>query len=138
MKKLSTIDTDDILYSLIRRAVDTKAVKINGDVYPEGDRPEDSQKEDIVINTIALTHDKPQDGTSNVNIYVADLRVKVHGKEQRAANRDRLQAIGDDLVSFIEDQNLADFEMWIESDTLLKDESARQHYRNLRIKWNIH
>lgn len=138
MKTCSAIDTDDILYSLIKRAIDTKAVRITGIVCPEGDRPEDSQREDIVINTIALTHDKPQDGTSNVNIYVPDRRVKVQGKEQRTADRDRLQQIGDDLVSFIEAQNLPDFEMWIESDTILREDTPRQHYRNLRIKWNIH
>lgn len=138
MKKCSSIDTDDLLFSLISGAVKEGKIKISGIVCPEDDRPADSQREDIVINTIALSHDKPQDGTSNVNIYVADKRVKIKGQEQRAANRDRLQVIGDALISFLESVNLPDFEIWIESDIVLKDQTAGQHYRNLRIKWNIH
>ena len=69
MKTCSTIDTDDMLYKLLRRAIDEGKFSINGVVCQESDRPEDSQTEDIVINTIALSHDKPQDGTSNVNYY---------------------------------------------------------------------
>lgn len=138
MKKCSSIDTDDILFNLLKTAVKEGEIVINGIVCHEDDRPENSQTEDIVINTIALTHDKPQDGTSNVNIYVPDLRLKIRGQEQRATDRRRLFEIGEQVKAFIEAQNLPDFEMWIESDLTLKDQGAAQHYRNLRIKWNIH
>ena len=138
MKKCSSIDTDDMLYKLLRRAIDEKKIEINGVLCQETDRPADSQTEDIVVNTIAISHDKPQDGTSNVNIYVPDKRVKIRGKEQRTTNWARLKEIGDALVHFIEAQNLDDLEMWIESDTTLQEPTAAQHYRNIRVKWNIH
>ena len=138
MKTCSTIDTDDMLYKLIRRAVAEGVISINGVVCHESDRPDDSQTEDIVINTISITHDKPQDGTSNVNIYVPDKRVRIRGKEQTKTDWTRLKELGDALVDFIESQNLADFEMWIEADTTLRDAGSGQHYRNVRIKWNIH
>lgn len=138
MKTCSTIDTDDMLYKLLSRAIAEGKFSINGVVCQESDRPEDSQTEDIVINTIALSHDKPQDGTSNVNIYVPDKRVKIRGKEQRKTDWGRLKELGDALAAFIEAQNLPDFEMWIESDTTLQEPTAGQHYRNIRIKWNIH
>lgn len=138
MKKCSSIDTDALLFNLLRQGVDEGKIKIKGLVCPEDDRPANSQTEDIVINTITISHDKPQDGTSNVNIYVPDKRVKIRGAEQRTANRDRLKQIGDAVVAFLEGLNLPDLELWIESDTVLKDLTAEQHYRNLRIKWNIH
>jgi len=138
MKKCSSIDTDDMLYKLLRRAIDEKKIEINGVLCQETDRPADSQTEDIVVNTISISHDKPQDGTSNVNIYVPDKRVKIRGKEQRTTNWARLKEIGDALVDFIEAQNLDDLEMWIESDTTLQELTAAQHYRNIRVKWNIH
>lgn len=138
MKTCSTIDTDDMLYKILLRAKEEGAIDNNGVICQETDRPEDSQTEDIVINTIAISHDKPQDGTSNVNIYVPDRRLKIRGKEQRATDWRRLREIGDALVSFIDAQNLPDFEMWIESDITLPDNATGQHYRNLRIKWNIH
>ena len=63
MKKVSSINTDDILYQLIQQAVNEGVITISGKVCPQGERPDDSQAEDIVINTITVTHDKPQTGT---------------------------------------------------------------------------
>ena len=138
MKNCSSIDTDDILYKIVAEAVSTGVVKISGIVCTQGERPDDSETEDIVINTITVTHDKPQTGTSNVNIYASDLKVKIRGKEQRKADRERLRKIGDALVSYLDIQNIADLEFWIESDIVLQEQQVNQHYRNIRISWNIH
>lgn len=138
MKNCSSIDTDDILYKIVAQAVSTGVVKISGIVCTQGERPDDSETEDIVINTITVTHDKPQTGTSNVNIYASDLKVKIRGKEQRKADRERLRDIGDALVSYLDAQNIADLEFWIESDIVLQEQQVNQHYRNIRISWNIH
>ncbi len=138
MKNCSSIDTDDILYKIVAEAVSTGVVSISGIVCTQGERPDDSETEDIVINTITVTHDKPQTGTSNVNIYASDLKVKIRGKEQRKADRERLREIGDALVSYLDVQNIADLEFWIESDIVLQEQQVNQHYRNIRISWNIH
>ncbi len=138
MKTCSSIDTDDILFKLIQEAVATGKVKISGGVFVQGERPDDSEAEDIVINTITVTHEKPQTGTSNVNIYASDKKVKIRGKEQRKADRERLRTIGDALAAYLDAQNVADLEYWIESDITIKEIEVKQHYRNLRISWNIH
>ncbi len=138
MNKVSSIDTDDILYQLIQQAVNEGVITISGVVCPQGERPDDSKAEDIVINTITVTHDKPQTGTSNVNIYASDLKEKINGKEQYKADRERLRVIGDALTTFLDAQNIADLEFWIETDTVIKELEVQQHYRNLRISWNIH
>ncbi len=138
MKTCSSIDTDDILYKLIQAAVASGKVNISGGVFVQGERPDNSETEDIVINTITVTHEKPQTGTSNVNIYVSDKKVKIRGKEQRKADRERLRTIGDALADYLDAQNLADLEYWIESDITIKEIEVKQHYRNLRISWNIH
>ena len=54
MKTCSSIDTDDILFKVVSEAVASGAVKISGGIYPQGERPDDSTAEDIVINTIIL------------------------------------------------------------------------------------
>lgn len=138
MKNCSSIDTDDILFRIIQEAVTSGKVKISGGVYVQGERPDDSEAEDIVINTITVTHEKPQTGTSNVNIYASDKKLKIRGKEQRKADRERLREIGDAIVEHLDAQNVADLEYWIESDTTIKELEVKQHYRNLRISWNIH
>lgn len=138
MKNCSSIDTDDILFRLIQEAIKTGKIKISGGVYVQGERPDDSEAEDIVINTITITHEKPQTGTSNVNIFASDKKVRIHGREQRKADRERLRTIGDALVAFLDEKNVADLEYWIESDNTIKEIEVKQHYRNLRISWNIH
>lgn len=138
MKHCSSIDTDDILFKIASEAVTSGKVVINGGVFTQGERPDDSEAEDIVINTITVTHDKPQTGTSNVNIYAKDLKLRIKGKEQRKADRERLRTIGDALVAYLDAQNIADLEYWIESDIVIKELEVNQHYRNIRISWNIH
>lgn len=138
MKHCSSIDTNDILFKIVSEAVTSGKVVINGGVFTQGERPDDSEAEDIVINTITVTHDKPQTGTSNVNIYAKDLKLRIKGKEQRKADRERLRAIGDALVAYLDAQNIADLEYWIESDIVIKELEVNQHYRNIRISWNIH
>jgi hypothetical protein len=138
MKYCSSIDTDDILFKIVSEAVTSGKVVINGGVFTQGERPDDSEAEDIVINTITVTHDKPQTGTSNVNIYAKDLKLRIKGKEQRKADRERLRTIGNALVAYLDAQNIADLEYWIESDIIIKELEVNQHYRNIRISWNIH
>ena len=138
MKYCSSIDTDDILFKIVSEAVTSGKVVINGGVFTQGERPDDSEAEDIVINTITVTHDKPQTGTSNVNIYAKDLKLRIKGKEQRTADRERLRTIGNALVAYLDAQNIADLEYWIESDIVIKELEVNQHYRNIRISWNIH
>ena len=138
MKHCSSIDMDDILFKIVSEAVTSGKVVINGGVFTQGERPDDSEAEDIVINTITVTHDKPQTGTSNVNIYAKDLKLRIKGKEQRKADRERLRTIGDALVAYLDAQNIADLEYWIESDIVIKELEVNQHYRNIRISWNIH
>ena len=138
MKHCSSIDTDDILFKIVSEAVTSGKVVINGGVFTQGERPDDSEAEDIVINTITVTQDKPQTGTSNVNIYAKDLKLRIKGKEQRKADRERLRTIGDALVAYLDAQNIADLEYWIESDIVIKELEVNQHYRNIRISWNIH
>ena len=138
MKHCSSIDTDDILFKIVSEAVTSGKVVIIGGVFTQGERPDDSEAEDIVINTITVTHDKPQTGTSNVNIYAKDLKLRIKGKEQRKADRERLRTIGDALVAYLDAQNIADLEYWIESDIVIKELEVNQHYRNIRISWNIH
>lgn len=138
MKYCSSIDTDDILFKIVSEAVTSGKVVINGGVFTQGERPDDSEAEDIVINTITVTYDKPQTGTSNVNIYAKDLKLRIKGKEQRKADRERLRTIGNALVAYLDAQNIADLEYWIESDIVIKELEVNQHYRNIRISWNIH
>lgn len=138
MNTCSSIDTDDILYRVICQAITDHAVTITGGVYPNDERPDGSTLEDIVINTIDISQDKPQSGTSNVLIYAEDQKLRINGKEQRKSARESLRTIGDALKEYFASQNIADLEFWVETDVTKKVQAVNQHYRYLRIKWTIH
>ena len=75
----TTFDTDSILFRLLNGS--PLKTEINGGIYCGDDRPENSELEDVCINSIDLTQDYlPQLGTSNVNIYVSDTTKKIAGK----------------------------------------------------------
>jgi len=53
---------------------------ISGDIYREGMRPFNSDKEDAVISFLAGTDGQIQIGTVNVNVYVPDIQAGVRKK----------------------------------------------------------
>ena len=49
MKHCSSIDTDDILFKIVSEAVTSGKVVINGGVFTQGERPDDSEAEDLSL-----------------------------------------------------------------------------------------
>ncbi|GHT09156.1 hypothetical protein FACS189432_05080 [Bacteroidia bacterium] len=132
----TTFDTDAILFSLLQDSPVKNA--INGGIYVGDDRPDDSMDEDIVVNSIDLTQDYlPQIGTSNVNIYVADVNVKIKGKNQLQANRIRLKALSEMTMCVLRGANITGLKLIPMSQHTLEEPSIKQHYVNIRIDWNI-
>ena len=90
----TSFDTDAILHGILSRSP-LKAA-LSGGIYVGDDRPADSTAEDVVINTFVLTQEyHPQQGVSNVNVYVSDKPVRIGGKEQFVADRVRLKMLTD-------------------------------------------
>jgi len=132
----TTFDTDAILFSLLQDSPVKKA--INGGIYISDDRPNDSDKEDIVVNSIDLTQDYlPQIGTSNVNIFVPDKNVKITGKQQLQANRTRLKELSAMAMETLRGANITGLKLILGSQTVLEEPSVKQHFVNIRIDWNI-
>jgi hypothetical protein len=133
---LTSFDTNDILFETLSGSEELKAA-ISGRIYT-GDRPDNSEKEDICINTITVTRNySPQSGTSNVNIFVPDLKLEIAGQEQRKINRERLRTLTNMVISILEAAKVEGLAFWIANETVIKESTIYQHYTNLRIKWNI-
>jgi hypothetical protein len=131
-----TFDTDSILYGILMKSPVKNA--INGNIYVGDDRPDDSQDEDIVVNSIYLTQDfHPQIGTSNVNIYVPDMNVKVGNKQQTKSSRVRLKALSEKAMNALRSAKVPGLLFSIESQNVLAEPSIKQHFVNIRISWNI-
>jgi len=132
---LLSFDTDDILFQVLNGSEELKAA-ISGGIYTT-DRPDNSEKEDITVNTITVTGSMPQRGTSNVNIHVPDLQAKIKGQEQRKANKERLRQITTLVISILEAARVEGLLFWVANQTTIKEPETNQHYTNLRIEWNI-
>lgn len=132
----TTFDTDTFLFSLLRESPVSAA--INGGIYVGDDRPDDSVKEDIVVNSIDLTQDYlPQIGTSNVNIFVPDKVVTIGGKQQLKANRTRLKELSNMAIETLRNANITGLKLILVNQTILAEPSVNQHFTNIRINWNI-
>jgi len=67
----------DDVYQLIRNS--DLANAINGNVYKDGYRPRDSEKEDIVVIFTTGLADEIQTGVVTINIYVPDVDPYANG-----------------------------------------------------------
>ena len=132
----NSFDTDTILFKILRDSPVKGA--ISGDIYYEWDRPADSIKEDITINTVTLTQDHyPQLGYSNVNIYVPDSIITVGGKQQRVVNRPRLKQLTELAIQAIKDSRIEGLKANLKWQKPLKEPDINQSFTNIRISWNI-
>lgn len=132
---MQSADTEDILFEVLKASTELQAA-VSGGIY-QNERPDGSEAEDIVINSIHLTHTAPQSGTSNINIHVTDLKLKIGGKEQRKRDRERLRILTNLVLEAIKEANVTGLTFWVENETTIQELLIKQHYTNLRIGWNI-
>ena len=126
-------DLNTLLYTLLKDSINT-----NGGVYFEDDRPDNSNKEDIVVNTIDVTMDtSPQLATSNVNIYVPDSTKSIFGVSQVKANRIRLRALTKEVIQILKGASFEGMKLIVMSSRTMFDPNTKQHFQNIRIDWNI-
>lgn len=133
----TTFDTDAILFQLLKNS-SLKTVLKGGDIYVGDDRPNDSDKEDIVVNSIDLTQDYlPQIGTSNVNIFVPDKNVKIGGKQQLQADRARLKELSEMVIETMRNTTIKGLALIITNQTIIEEPEVKQHFTNIRINWVV-
>lgn len=130
-------DTDTTLFQTLSN-YPALTSELSGGVYLR-QRPDNSEAEDIVINTITLTQEfAPQLGTSNVNIYVKDITVTHDGKPSKMPNVTRLRTLSGIVMEALRGAYVAGLAMRIESQSVIDEPAISQHFVNIRIRWNIH
>ncbi len=132
---IDTFDIETIIWDIL----DVPSLKnlISGGVYKSNDRPLNSDKEDVEVNTIALTQEPyPQEGVSNINIYVPDMEISIGGIQQLKANKTRLKAISEKVKELI----LADRKVCfkIDLENVVRDPNIGQHFVNIRLSYNYY
>jgi hypothetical protein len=132
-----TFDTDSILYQILNGSPAILSA-ISGGVYID-ERPDGSEAEDIVVNTIDLTQEHaPQLGTSNVNIHVSDIDVQINGVQQKKKNRERLKSLTTIVLDALKSAKIEGLALIVTNQTTIKEPTINQHYVNIRVDWVIH
>lgn len=122
-------DATEMLFKALNIPEVTNA--ISGELCNSG-RPLNSQKEDIVVNTITITTiTKPQLATSNINIHVKDIEV---GKP----NTKRLKDISRAVRKVFEEHQFIGKSVYISDLGIIQEQNGKEHYVNLRIQWRIY
>jgi hypothetical protein len=133
----TTLHVINELYDVVNDySIGTAYSAISGGVY-KLERPDDSEKEDIVINCINITPDTVQYATANINIYVPDLRVNIAGKQQSKPNFRRLSELSEKYSDLLEYLVLEVMEVTVESQSTFKERETNQHYLNFRLKIRV-
>jgi len=132
-----TYDTDAILFGILK-ANTTLMSSLSGGIYA-GQRPDNSEREDIVINTISLTQEyEPQLGTSNVNIHVPDKGQNIGGVQMKMEDRQRLKYLADQVLTTLRDASVVGLTLQVTNQSTIREAEISQHFVNIRIDWNIH
>lgn len=133
----ATFDTNSILFQILKGSIQLNEA-ISGGVYID-ERPDNSEKEDVVVNTIDLTQEYlPQLGSSNVNIHVKDLTVNIQGVQQSKQNIGRLKELTSIVLNVLKEATIEGIAMVVTNQSVLKEREVNQHYTNIRIDWVIH
>jgi len=134
----TTLDTDDVLYDLLK--ISSLKSAISGNVYKR-QRPANSNLEDVVINSLPITNEQLQQCVSNVNIFVPDeeITTTVDGSKivDRFANEARLKELTALAVEILTDGIKGDFTWDIQQVSLIKDNDSDSHYKNIRINFFV-
>ena len=131
---ISTFDIESILYDILN--VNSLKSIITGSIYKSDDRPLNSQLEDIEVNTISLSQEPyPQEGVSNINIYVKDIEVNLDGIQQIKANKTRLKLISEKVKELILQDKTC---IKIDLENIVNDSEIKQHFVNLRLSYTIY
>ena len=129
-------DLDEILFRLFNSSTQLKSV-ISGGIYL-GQRPDNSEKEDIVISTISITQEySPQIATSNINIHVSDLLQSISGKQMRFENRIKIKSISEIVLNLIRESKFEDLTVYLEAQNVIREPIIFQSYSNIRLNWLV-
>lgn len=108
---------------------------ISGKIYKDK-RPADSQKEDIVINSLTMTNHFLQNGVFNVNCYVPKKLVKIQDKNQYHTDYARMKHIVDLVYPVLTDVWEEDFNLNVVSQQHFEEE--KEDYYNFRVEINAY
>lgn len=128
-------DCNVMLYAALSAA----NIGLTGGIYFDNERPIESTKEDIAINTPALNGapGHPQNGYSNLNIYVPTKKIKTADGYRTVRDRARERELVNKVCDVIEAMNVQGLN-YVESENKEQSIDGRETFCNVRVFWRIY
>lgn len=114
------------VYKVLREA----DITLTGNIYMTN-RPVNSDKEDIVIRTLAMNADTMQEGVINVNIHVPNLQLV---QDNTQPDRLRLDAIGNECMAVLDDHWGDAFNFTLDAPGRIEG-NGKDWFMNIRVRY---
>jgi hypothetical protein len=106
---------------------------INGGIYKHK-RPDGSNKQDIVVNSIAIDNDQLQTGVANINFHCPNLSLNVTDQPTSTLpNSELLETVTNRIIQIIKDHHDEEFSCDIQSHTDSEDDELKETTSNIRL-----
>lgn len=135
---LTKFEAENFIFLLL--TMSEVAAEINGGVYPDGQRPQNSTKEDAEVIMTSATAEALASGTLNILVYIPDV-IQSGSKSTKVANRPRLTKVARLLGDFAESLKASDGDyLFRPSEAVYVDDYPElgQHAAVLRLKFTYY
>lgn len=123
---------EDVRLLLINRGL-KQSVGLTGNVYPYK-RPDNSDKEDVVVKCLVLDSMQMQEGVVNVNVHVPSISAGPAGYQP---NRIRLNEIGKVAADLLDDTWGFDYNFELDEAPIIQPEQiADRWFLNIRVRYH--
>jgi hypothetical protein len=130
----NTFDIVDILVSVLL-SDDTLKGELTGTVYRHGERPVNSDKEDVIVGCLPVTNEQLQRSVANVNIHVPNLNMKINGITNSQPDLARLEELTDMVAALVDEKYFSDYWFFVQQQNLFQEDG--EAYSNIRVEFYL-
>lgn len=129
----TTFDIEEVLW---KKLDGTSSVKnaITGKIRKR-ERPANSEKEDIVVNSLPASSRQLQVTIANVNIFVPDKTITENGIQEKVPDTARMKVLTDIVVNLLKDVTDGDYNYEVQQVGMFEDPDSNSHFVNIRINF---
>lgn len=101
------------------------------------ERPKNSDKTDVVLNTLALTSAQLQQGVFNVNVHCPNINGLVINGSTDSTQPDiqKMLQVGNAIINILKDYNGQDYKLDVQTPGLPLRDSDGTWYLNIRVNY---
>lgn len=122
----------DLLWSRLNSNADLKA-SISGSIYKHK-RPDGSDKQDIVINSLTANNEQLQKSVLNINFHCPNLSISTGGQPAvYVPDNVKLKAISDKIIALVDDHWTDEYHSIVDKQQNFEEPELKETFSNIRI-----